>query len=373
MLRSLLRVSAAVALAVLVSPLSPSAAPAPGLAYDEIVHIVIGATPPPPGNFQADVAALNAPIASATPTPAARKRGIGFGALAGAVLGGGGAGSIAGSLAGDAVSISMDNAMQQSLGTQFAALGSSIRSFLQPHLIRYAYYNGWERVDDVADQTATIRKCDMGQVYKLDLAKKTYSIYDPNSEPAPSTAPPAPQRGARPQPAGASAPAPPGTAIADISATTKALGPMRIENQSTAGYDSTASFATTQATGSCRNASASITTEEYLSALNRPLVTSCPIRRAPVPESADEVLTPPQPTGGCRPTLTFHHSGPPVPVGKLSLYTLVTMNAAASATPAPTASGASNIGFLTERGNIKTLGATDVSLFSVPPDFTKTP
>lgn len=82
----------------------------------------------------------------------------------------------------------MDNALQQSLGTQFAVLGASFRSFLQPHLMHYAYYHGWERADDVSMQTATIRKCDIGQVYQLDLAKKTYTIYDPNSEPTPAAA-----------------------------------------------------------------------------------------------------------------------------------------------------------------------------------------
>lgn len=371
MIRSLLRVSAAVALAVLVSPLAPSAAPAPGIAYDEIVRIVISATPPPPGNFQADVASINSQAAVATPTPAPRPRGIGLGAIAGALLpGGGGAGSIAGAVASNAISNAMENALQQSLGAQFASLGASIRSFLQPHLMRYAYYNGWERVDDVTEQTATIRKCDIGQVYRLDLAKKTYSVYDPNSEPTPAAAAPAPQRGARPAPAGA--PAPPGTAIADVSATTKALGPMRIENQATSGYDSTAAFAMTQATGSCRNGSMSVTTQEYLSTINQPAVTSCPVRRAPVPLSANEVVTPPQPTGGCRPTLTFHNSGPPVPSGKLSLYSLITMNGSGGgATPAPTASGPSGVGFLTERGNIKTVN--DETLFGIPAGFTKTP
>jgi hypothetical protein len=237
--------------------------------------------------------------------------------------------------------------------------------------MRYAYYNGWERVDDVSMQTATIRKCDIGQVYRLDLAKKTYSVSDPNSEPTPTVAAPAPARGARPS-SGAVTAQPPGTAVAEFSASTKALGPLRIEGQPTSGYDSTASFATTQATGSCRNGSASITTQEYLSALNRPAVTSCPIRRAPVPESAGEAVTPPQPTGGCRPTLVFHHSGPPVPSGKLSLYTLVTMNVAASPAPASTAAGAAGIGFLTERGNLKSLGTNDAALFSVPSDYTKT-
>jgi hypothetical protein len=373
MVRSLLRVGAAVALAALVSPLSPSAAPAPGLAYDEIVRVVVGATPPPPGNFQADVASINSVASAATPTPAPRKRGIGFGAIAGAVLGGGGAGSIGGAIAGDAISNSMDNALQQSLGTQFAALGASIRGFLQPHMMHYAYYNGWERVDDVSMQTATIRKCDIGQVYQLDLAKKTYSIYDPNSEPTPAAAAPPPQRGARPSAPGA--PQPPGTAVADFSTTVKPLGPLRIDNQPTSGYSSTAAFATTQATGSCRNASVAITTDEYISSLSRPAVTSCPVRRAPIPQSANEAVAPPQTTGGCRPTMAFHTSGPPVPSGKLSLYTLVTMNGSAGATPAPApaSSGPSGIGFLTERGNVKSLGASDVALFGIPNDFTKTP
>ena len=370
MLRSLLRVSGAVALAALVSPLAPSAAPGPGVSYDEIVRIVVSATPPPPGNFQADVAAMNSFGPAPSPTPAP-KRGIGLGAIAGAILGGGGAGAVGGAIAGDVAANAVDNALQQSLGLQFAALGASIRSFLQPHLMRYAYYNGWERVDDVADQTATIRKCDIGQVYRLDLAKKTYSVYDPNAEPAPSApATPAP-RGNRPTAPGT--PAPPGTAVADVSTSTKALGPLRIESQPTNGYDSTASFTMTQATGSCRNASASISTQEYLSALNRPTVTSCPARQAPIPESANEAVTPRQSTGGCRPTLTFHNSGAPVPSGKLSLYTLVTMSAGVGSTPAPSASAAPGIGFLTERGNIKSLGASDTTLFSVPSDFTKLP
>ena len=185
MLRSLLRVGGAVALAALVSPPAPSAAPGPGVAYDEIVQIVLSATPPPPGNFQADVAAINSAGPAPSPTPAPR-RPIGLGAIAGAILGGGGAGAIGGAIAGEVAANALDNALQQSLGLQFAALGASVRSFLQPHLLRYAYYNGWERVDDIADQTATIRKCDIGQVYRLNLAKKTYSVYDPKAEPPPS-------------------------------------------------------------------------------------------------------------------------------------------------------------------------------------------
>ena len=367
MLRSLLRLGGAMAFALLMTPLAPSAAPAPGLAYDEIVRVVVGATPPPPGAFQSDLAALNQ--AAAAPTPPAKRRGIGFAAIAGAVLTGS-PGAIGGAVVDDAASNAMDNALQRSLGGQFAALGASIRGFLQPHLLHYAYENGWERVDDATMQTATIRKCDIGQVVHVDLAKKTYTVYDPNSEPTAAPAAPPASRGPR---AAAQTNAPPGTTVADISMTTKALGPMRIDGEPTSGYESTASFATTQSTGSCRDGSASIETADYFSSRTRPTVTSCPVRRAPLPETASDVAAPPQSTGGCRPTLTFHQSGPAMPAGKLSLYTLVTMSGANGATPAPAASSAAGIGFLTERGNLKTLGIADAGLFSIPADFTKMP
>jgi hypothetical protein len=372
MLRSLLRFAGALAFAALaVAPGAPFAAPAPGVAYDEIVRVLVNATPAPPGSFQTDLAALNnASIAPPSPTPAP-KRGLNFGALANIALNGGSPGSIAGAAASDAVGAALENSLDRSLGAQFAALGSSLRGFLSPHLMRYAYYNGWERVEDVTAQTATIRKCDIGQVVQLDLAKRTYSIYDPNSEPPPAA--PAPAQPRRGPPPTAPPPQPPGTAVAEISATTRALGPQRIENLPTNGYVSTASFAMTQATGSCKNANASISTTEYLSALNRPTVTSCPVRRPPVPETASDVAAPPQPTGGCRPTMSFHQSGPPVPADKLSLYSLVTMNAGAGATPAPAASGGLGIGFLTERGNVRSLGAENASLFDIPAGFTKTP
>ncbi|MEA2785603.1 MAG: hypothetical protein QOF71_1707 [Candidatus Eremiobacteraeota bacterium] len=368
--RSLLRVAAAVAFAALIAPAVPSAAPPPGLAYDEIVRVVVNATPPPPGNFQADLAALTSPQAlAASPTPAPKKRGISIGAIAGAIAGGGGAGGVAGAVAGDLVSNAMENAMQQSLGAQFGALAALARGFMQPHLMRYAYLNGWERVEDVTAQTATIRKCDIGQVVRLDLAKKTYAVYDPNAEPtdAPAAAPPAPRRGRSAPPD----PQQPGTATATLTSTTKALGPLRIENQPTAGYDSTTSFAITQSTGSCRDGGASIENVEYVAPVGRPAVTSCPVRRRPIPETADAAFAPP-PTGGCRPTFTARRSGPTPPANRLALYSLVTFGASAAATPAPAASpGAGTVGFLTERGNLKILGQADTGLFAIPQGYTK--
>jgi hypothetical protein len=368
MFRSLLRAGGAVAFALLVAPAVPSAAPPPGLAYDEIVRVVVNATPPPPGNFQADLAALNsAQTVAASPTPAPKKRGINLGNLASVLAGGGGAGDVAGAVAGNVISNAIENSLSASLGAQFGALAAAARSFLSPHLIRYAYWNGWERVEDVSAQTATIRKCDAGQVIRLDLAAKTYAVYDPSAEPTPPPAPVARVSRGRSQPPD---PAEPGSAVVSLTETTKALGPQRIENVATSGYDTATTMAMSQATGSCRDASATIETVQYLSALPRPTVNSCPVRRAPLPLTASEAVTPP--SGGCRPTFSASRSGPTPPASRLALYSLVTFAARGTATPAPQAgAGPGGIGFLTERGNLKTLGAPDAGLFAVPPGFTK--
>jgi hypothetical protein len=379
MLRSLLRLSGAVAFAALIAPGVPSAATGPGLAYDEIVRVLVNATPPPPGGFQSDLAAASStPAPAATPAP---RRGINIGAAIpniGNILTSGNVGNAAGnaaanaaaSIAGNALQSALENALTASLGSTFNGLAAQLGGFLQPHHLRYAFLNGWERIDDLTMQTATIRKCDVGRVITLDLAKKTYTTYDPSAEPtpAPAVARPAPRRAS---PATPSTPEPPGTGVAQLTLATTALGPKPIEGQNTAGYDISTTFAMTQATGSCRNGGATIRTTEYLAPLTVPSVASCPVKRsAPIPERAEDVVAPP-PSGGCRPTFESHTSGPPVPSGRLSLYTLVTMSGAngASPAPAPAASGSGNVGFLTERGNVQTLGPNDTGLFDVPAGF----
>jgi len=367
MLRSLLRVPAALAFAGLIAPGAPSAAPAPGIAYDEIVRVVVNATPPPPGNFAADLAALNSPQAlAASPTPAPRKRGISLGNIASVIASGGGAGDVAGAAAGNVVANAMDNAVQNSLGAQFSGLAAAAHSFLTPHLMRYAYWNGWERVEDVAAQTATIRMCDVGMVIHLDLAAKTYAVYDPRAEPTPAPGPvPRAGRGRQPQPG---EPQSPGTAVVSLTEATRSLGALTIENQRATGYDTTTTFASTQSTGSCHDGSATIDSMQYLSTIARPVVNLCPVRRPALPTTATEAVAPP-PSGGCRPAFTASRTGPTPPSNRLALYSLVTFGAGNGATPAPGAG--SGLGFLTERGNLKPLGAADAGLFSAPQGYTK--
>jgi hypothetical protein len=369
MVRSLIRAIAAFAFAALIAPATPSAAPAPGIAYDEIVRVLANATPPPPGSFQADLAALGAspaPLAAATPAP--RRHGL-LGALAGAVLTGGNAGGVAGALAGDAASNALEESVRASLGGQFAALAGTMRGFLEPHLMRYAYWNGWVRIDDTTTQTATIRKCDAGQVVTLDLAHKTYRLFTPDTEPTRAPAVPPAQHHGRPQTVDAGAP---GTAVVELGETTTSLGTLRIENQPTTGYDTTTSVAMTHATGSCREGTAALRTVQYLSALGRPIVNACPIHAAPLPENASTAVT--TMTGGCRPTFTAHRSGPTPPSTRLALYSLVTFTGASGASAPPQVNGgAPSLGFLTERGNLRALGSADAGLFAIPGDFTKSP
>ncbi len=381
MLRSLLRLSAAVALAALLAPGLPSAAASSGLAYDELVRVIVSGTPPPPGSFSADVAALNASPATAveTPTPAPKRRGFGLGQIAQTLASGGDLRDVAAAAAGNAAANATGDALQKNLGSQFGGLAAAANGFLQPHLFRHAYLNGWERVDDVTAQTATIRKCDLGQVITLDLAHKTYRVFDPKDEPVATQAPLAPQpRRGRPAPEATPEPEAPGTAVVDFSTVTRPLTPVRFEGTAVPGYDDTATVAVTHATGSCKATTASIRTVEYLPSITRPSVAVCPVvQRAPVVQSAEEAYAPAPSAaaGGCRPTPTFHRSGPTPPTNRLALYTLVTFAAAgAGPSPAPAASpSASGIGFLTERGNLKTLTAIDASRFSVPQGFTKLP
>lgn len=370
MLRPLLRASAACAFAALLVPAAPSAAPPSGVAYDEIVRIVVNETPPPPGAFAADLAAVRSatpsPLAQATPAP--RRRGLGsLTSIAGAVLSGN-PNAIGGAVAQEAIGAAVENAIQRSLSAQFGALAATLGSFLQPHVMHYAYWNGWERVDDTTAQTATIRKCDLGQVITLDLARKTYSVYTPGAEPVET---PHPMPRGRTEPAN---PAEPGTANASFTLTTTSLGTRTFENRPAAGYTTTATFAMTNATGSCRNGSGSIETTEYLPALARPTVAQCPLRRVvmTLPETPVEAVAPP--SGGCRPTFSAQKSGPVPPSNRLSLYTLMRVTGSGSgAAPAPQASGAPSFAFLTERGNLRGLGPADAGLFAIPQGFTKTP
>jgi hypothetical protein len=369
MIRSLFRLLAAVALAFVLPAWSHAALPA-GLQYDEIVRVVIGATPPPPGNFAADFAAIQSPAAVAATAAPRRHMGFGnLGALAGGVL----TGNVGGAVAGAATDAVVGNAVDAQVDRIFAAtagqFAGALRGLTQGRIERHSFYAGWERVDDIAAQTATIRKCDLHQFIRLDLAKKTYSITDPSAVPTDTPAPAPRSRGKSHE--ATPAPEQPGTAVADFRTSVTPLGARTLDGLPATGYDDDTTFAMTQATGSCRNGTFGFHNRAYYSRLDTPRAV-CPIE-AQAPQRYPQQPVNFVASGGCRPTFTAHRSGPVPPVANLSLYQTIAWSMTATATPAPAGSPAPGFVFLTERGNVHSLSAANAGLFAIPADFTRVP
>ncbi len=320
-----------------------------GMQYDEIDRLLAApATPPPPGSFAADVAAIESP----SPEPK-KKHG-----LIGAIV----SGNLS-DLAGDQLS----NAMTRMLGPAFAELAS----LTQGRVERYSFYGSWTRVDDILAKTATIRKCDLHQLVELDLDKKTYRIVDTSPSPTANVAAPVPGPARHPSPA--ASPEPPGSGILALTRTVRALGTMLIDGINTSHFASTNAIAMSQATGSCRNGSFSVTHDQYLSGFVQPHAL-CPVDFTATPARS----YPREPTqmvarGGCRPTVTESSSGPPEPSGKLALYSLMTLSSSGGAASGRPSSAPQSFSFLTERGNVHALGVLDRNLFEIPSDYTKLP
>ncbi len=352
-------------------PGAPNAASPTGLQYDELVRFLPGATPPPPGNFAADVAAVSSPAAVAA-TPAPRRHGFGnLGAIAGSVLSGDVKGAVGGA-ASEAVGGALDAQTDRLLAATAGSFAAALRGLTQGRVERHSFYSGWERVDDLAAQTATIQKCDLHQIISLDLAKKTYTLVDTTAKVGSAPAPPPASR--RQDRESTPAPEQPGTAVAQLSNVVTELAPKKLDGLDTNGYDDSSTFTVSQATGSCRNGTFGFRSRTYYSKLAAPRLV-CPVDAAPAParqayprEPANFVAS-----GGCRPTFTAHKSGPLPPVQNLSLYSTMaaTGSAGADATPAPGGSPAPGFVFLTERGNVHTLGASDENLFEIPAGFTR--
>jgi len=309
------------------------AQPAPGVAYDEVVRVFVGATPPPPGNFAAVLAAASEATPVASPAP--RRRG-GLLGVAEAVLG---SHETPAPSAGDRI-----------LAEGAAGFATLFRMLEPGRLERHAFYNGWERIEDPVAQTATIRKCDLDQVVKLDLRRRTYRIFPAESEPSD---PPLRDPGT------------PGSVAGTVRQTVSALGPQTLDGTEASGFEDRSTFALTQASGGCHEGSVAFTTRSYYSKAPVPR-SVCPItpQRERYPEQAVNIVA----SGGCRPRLLAEKAGPLPPSGRLVLYRAIQFVPDASG-----AAGQAGFTLLTERGNLRTLTAADSNLFAIPPDFTKAP
>jgi hypothetical protein len=301
-----------------------------GVQYDQLVKLVLGSqATPEPGSFEPDWQASMNAIQSANGQP--QHHGL-FGNIM--------------------------NSLNQA---------KNAMSIFQTGMPSTEYYwNGWERADDPGTQMATITKPQQHQIIFLDLKNKTYRIEDTTVHPMTFTPPPY----ERPQgPSGSPPPSPqPGTAKVKITVSTTSLGSKAVGGQQADGYKFDFKIASTQATGSCTNGTFETAMIVWDSRLPEPKLASVagpPIVKrppAPNPELGSFKM-------GCKPTVTARtHIGTSPPSNRLAMWQLVALNAGAQ-----TSQGSAQGGFSTmiERGNVKTLGPADASLFEIPAGFTQ--
>lgn len=303
--------------------LAVAATPTPAaLAYDEITRMILPpATPPAPGSFQNDYAAIvNASSGQSQANEQARAGGLA--GMVGRMMGG----NVPG--------------------------GNPMAMMTAGHLMRYTYYRGWMRTDDPVGQTATIEKCDEHRYITLNLAKKTYAIA--NARPACAT-PAMPMEGRGRAPAAQE----PGTADLTMTSTAQSLGPMTIDGIATDGSDSSMHASMTNATGSCRDGSFSMSVIQYVSQIRVPRP-YCPLPRtmSAAPMGAMGA------GGGCKPTVHASGGGFINPADRLVMYSRIPVGAGGNG------GNGAGMNMVIERGNVKWFGGAPAeALFAIPPGF----
>ncbi len=297
----------------------PRVTPTPvALQYEKIDRVIMPtSTPPAPGTFQDDRAAI--------------------------VVAGNGAPPQHHGLFGNVM-----NAYQGAM--------TAMQSFRSGVLTRYTYYNNWVRTDDIVHQTATITKCDLHQYITLDLAHRTYTIADALPSPAPQAMPMG-----RPGPPQVENEAP-GTVDLTISARGTNLGPRTIEGIGTHGNASQVAVTLANATGSCSNSSTQMRIVEYVSGIEIPRQ-YCPLPRTSGAAGGPETIV----HGGCKPRIHGDLSAAAAAgfgassASRLAMYRLVTFGVSRQ-----------EMNTAEEAGNVRWLYRPEAEqLFSIPAGFTQ--
>jgi hypothetical protein len=298
--------------------LAPAASPAAdnGLAWDSVTKVVVNADALSlqPGSFDADYAAA---AAAATPST-------------------GGGGFLA-------------------KYKQAMAAAQNLQQMMQSGLAARHYVAGMKaRTDQISQQTATIVDCTARTVTTLDLKAKTYKVVPMESP----SGPPSGESGE----AGTEPNRDNNSRLA-ITVTNTALGSRQVGGQSTDGFRSDVTFTETDPSGQSRTQNGNLL--GYYSTYADPSATcsrfnlgaaggSRGMEMMAAYERAMRALATPG-----DPSVSVKQSGPPLPLGKLAMYSAMTFNA-----------GARQITVVTERGNVRPIADTD-PIFSVPSDFTQ--
>lgn len=240
-------------------------------------------------------------------------------------------------------------------------------------LTRYAFYNGWSRVETAS--SIVITKPDQHLVIYIDPLAKTYHTYD-------TTVPTETEQTDTEQ--GLSAPAASsgsGQAAASALIDMAQADPATIGGQSVVGYSSEAIVTLSNSSGSCQDGTFKSKKLEYVTQLPEPL----PQEK----ETPLEMLALPD---GCSATIERQTSGTAAPLGQMYVYRLVTVVRDPNAVTPTVSSGSvpnpatmmqsmggaagqqashPNYMKLSERANIRELTAADTSLFDIPSGYTQ--
>ena len=238
---------------------------------------------------------------------------------------------------------------------QMMASAQNVEQMMQSGLAERHYVAGMKvRTDEVAQQTATIVDCTARTVTTLDLKAKTYKVVPMESPSGP--------------PSGESGNAGPGpnrdnNSRVSISVTNTALGSREVGGQPTNGFRSDVTFTETDSSGQSRTQNGNLL--GYYSTYADPSAT-CSRFGAGVAGGARgmemmagyaRVMRALATSGDPRFSVT--QSGPPLPLGKLAMYSAMTFTAQTR-----------QVTMVSERGNVRPIADTD-PIFSVPSDFTQ--
>jgi hypothetical protein len=287
-----------------------------GLAWDSVTKFSMSQTAPQPGDFATDFKP------AAQPPPATPDHGGMFG------LGG-------------------MMAKAQAMGAMFAN-GMAQRHYAAGNLLR---------VDDPGSQTATITDCRARTLTTLNYADKTYRVESLDAlDHGPSHAPSAPS-GPAPQ-------TPQDNTKMNIVVTTSALGSKEFSGTSADGYQADMKITVIPESGDPKTMDMLMTS--YFSGTAEP-TQSCyhamepgAMGRAAMNMGLMQHVMAAMRTPKGDPRFTISASGPALPIGRLSLFTVF-------------APQSSKGGFtiLTENGNVRPISDSDASVFAVPAGFTK--
>jgi hypothetical protein len=325
-MRRIFGLAATVVFSTTLSVTAPPAYAAGGLAWDQVTKFSTDGTIPDP-NFTQDFQTASQPAEQP------RQRGGMFGGI------------------------------QNSINAATVAMQSFKTGIAERHYIA----GSLERIDNLGQQTATITDCNARTITYLNLAKKTYrvvSMDQPEEPRSVSTAGPS-----RPEPVRT-----PDDTRMKINYTSQSLGARQLDGVATDGYKALMSVTVIKPNEAPRTMNTNLT--EYVSKYEEPHQ-ACPGRYYGMGSRSTDgsgmgsmamnmqmtrQINAAMRTSTGDPRFTVTSSGPPLPKGRLDLFTAYQFEGQQS-----------KGGFATiiERGNVHQITDGDKSIFGVPPDFTK--